>query len=170
MTGHALTLEDTGRVGDGAHGAGLTAYRAGAVGVAKGLLAVTLDGALIAFTFAHAADIDCIAAGESICLDDIANVVGSAVIEPEFPERLLRSNICFVEMAFHGFVDLIGLCVAVAQLDCIVAVVLNGLLLHNRAGADLNDSDRNDFSGFIENLGHADFLADDTFFHLSFLL
>ena len=41
----------------------------------------------------------------------------------------------------------------------------NGLLLHDGAGAGLDDGDRNDLAVGVEQLGHAQLLADDTFLH-----
>ena len=57
--------------------------------------------------------------------------------------------------------------VLVAQLNGVVAVLLLGLLLHDGAGARLDDGDRDHVARFIEDLRHADLLADDGLFHVS---
>ena len=53
-----------------------------------------------------------------------------------------------------------------SQLDGGIAVLLHGLLLHHGAGARLNDGDRDDLTGFVEDLGHTHLLADDGLFHV----
>ena len=67
-----------------------------------------------------------------------------------------------------GLVDLLGAHFAVAHLHGLVTVGLDGLLLHDGAGAGLNDGDRNDLAVGVEQLGHAQLLADDTFLHCCF--
>ena len=52
-----------------------------------------------------------------------------------------------------------------AQLDGIEAFFVHSLFLHNGAGAGFDDSDRDDLAGFIEDLRHADLLANDGFLH-----
>ena len=49
-------------------------------------------------------------------------------------------------MTLGGLVDLLGAHFAVAHLNSLVAVRLNGLLLHDGAGAGLDDGDRNDLA------------------------
>src|SRR5699024_1840000 len=53
-----------------------------------------------------------------------------------------------------------------SQLNGGVAVLFLGLLLHHGAGACLDDSDRDDLAGFIEDLGHAQLLADNGLLHV----
>ena len=53
-----------------------------------------------------------------------------------------------------------------SQLNGGVAVLFLGLLLHHGAGARLNDGDRDDLAGFIEDLGHTHLLADNGLLHV----
>ena len=53
----------------------------------------------------------------------------------------------------------------VTELDCFVSFLLLGHLLHDHAGAGFNDGDRNDLTSLVEDLRHADLLADDGFLH-----
>ncbi|MPM75191.1 hypothetical protein SDC9_122182 [bioreactor metagenome] len=53
-----------------------------------------------------------------------------------------------------------------AELHGVVAVFFRCLLLHDGAGAGLDDGDRDDLSGFVKDLRHADLLADNGLFHL----
>ena len=73
-------------------------------------------------------------------------------------------------MTLGRLVDLAGGDVAEAQLHGLVAVAFHGLLLHHGAGASLDHGDGNDLAVLIEQLSHAQFLADDTFLHFLFLL
>ena len=67
----------------------------------------------------------------------------------------------FVRVVLLG----VGLEVAEAQLNRCVAVIFNCLLGGDHTGACLDNSYGNNSSLFIENLCHADFLADDCFLH-----
>ena len=53
----------------------------------------------------------------------------------------------------------------VTELDCLVSFLLLGHLLHDHAGAGLDDGHGNDLASLIEDLRHADLLADDGFLH-----
>lgn len=57
MAGQDLALVYTAGSGVGAVGTGMSVHRAGTVGILQGVSAETLDYALIALTFADAADI-----------------------------------------------------------------------------------------------------------------
>ena len=69
-------------------------------------------------------------------------------------------------MALGGFRNLLDRDVAVTELYSLIAVALDGLLLHHDAGASLDDGDRHNLAVLIEELGHAQLLADNTFLHL----
>ena len=63
-------------------------------------------------------------------------------------------------MTHHGLVDSLYLNIAEAELNCLVAVVLDGLLHNDVAGTCFNYRYGNDISLFIEDLSHTDLLAD----------
>ena len=73
-------------------------------------------------------------------------------------------------MTLHRLVNSLYLYVAVAQLKCCIAVVLNSLLLYNDAGAGFHYCYRNNFSCLVEDLSHTDLLTDNAFLHFLFLL
>ena len=79
------------------------------------------------------------------------------------------SNICLLYTS-SCLVDLLGGNLAEAQLNSLVAIALDGLLLHDSAGTSLDDGDGNDLAVRVEQLGHTDFLADNAFNHFLFLL
>ena len=51
------------------------------------------------------------------------------------------------------------------ELNCVVAVILDRLLLCHRAGAGFNNGHRYNASVFKEDLGHTELLANNAFFH-----
>ena len=65
--------------------------------------------------------------------------------------------------------EVLFLSAAEAELYCIVAVVVDRLLLDDDAGTGLYYGDRNDLARLIKDLGHTDFLSDNAFFHFVFL-
>ena len=65
--------------------------------------------------------------------------------------------------------EVLFLSAAEAELYCIVAVVVDRLLLDDDAGTSLDNSYRNDVSDLVKDLGHTDFLSDNAFFHFVFL-
>ena len=115
---------------------------------------------------ANCDDVDLIASSENVSLEDIADVHAGNIVQTELTKGALRSDVCFVEVAFGCLVDLLGAHFAKAKLDCLIAVGLDGFLLHDGAGAGFDDGYRNDLAVFIKQLGHAQFLANDTFLHL----
>lgn len=135
---------------------------------------LTVDGTTVSgdftnietLTFAGADDVDLIASSENVSLEDIADVHAGNIVQTELTKGALRSDVCFVEVAFGCLVDLLGAHFAKAKLDCLIAVGLDGFLLHDGAGAGFDDGYGNDLAVFIKQLGHAQFLANDTFLHL----
>ena len=143
----------------------MTCNRAGAVALTQAVLAKALDNALIALALAGADNVNLVALCEDISLEDVADIDGSDVIKTELTQGALGSDVSLVEVTLGGLVDLLGAHFAVAHLNSLIAVRLNGLLLHDGAGAGLDDGDRNDLAVGVEQLGHAQLLADDTFLH-----
>ena len=144
----------------------MTGHRAGAVGFLQAMEVPTFDSACITFTFAGAGRVNAITHCEGVGLDDVADVVSAAIFKAELAKRFLRSDIRFVEVPFHGLGHLFQRDIAETDLDSLIAVVFEGLLLDNDARAGLNDRDRNDLAGSVEDLRHVDLLADDAFLHV----
>ena len=71
-------------------------------------------------------------------------------------------------MALHGLCQVLFLDVGEAQLNGIVAILGFRLLLCDGAGASLDHCYGNHLTGLIEDLRHADLLADDCFLQLQF--
>ena len=70
-----------------------------------------------------------------------------------------------VEVTLLRLGELLGGDFAVAELDGVVAFLVRRLLLDDDAGTGLYYGDRNDLARLIEDLRHADLLADDGFLH-----
>ena len=102
---------------------------------------------------------------EDISFDFVFYVILFRILKTELSNESLVRYASLVEVTLGGLVDLLGAHFAVAHLNSLVAVRLNGLLLHDGAGAGLDDGDRNDLAVGVEQLGHAQLLADDTFLH-----
>ena len=70
-----------------------------------------------------------------------------------------------IVVALLGLGELLFGDFAVAELDGFIAFLFPGHLLHDHAGAGFDDGDGNDLTGLVEDLRHADLLADDGFLH-----
>ena len=64
-------------------------------------------------------------------------------------------------MTSHGLVHVLGLDVAEADLDGVVAVGRLSFNLRDGAGASLDDRDGDDVIVLVPNLGHADLAAEN---------
>ena len=144
----------------------MAGHRAGAVALAQAMAVPALNGALVALALADAHDVDLVASGEHVSLQDVANVHGADVGQTELAQGLLGGHVGLIEVALGGLVHLLGGNFAVAQLHSLVAVALHGLLLHHGAGAGFDHGDGNDPTALVEQLSHAQLLADDTFDHV----
>ena len=139
--------------------------RAAAVGHRGAMAAAALDRAFIAVALADAGDVDLVADCENAGGDDVADVLLFCLLDSEFLQMLLHSDVSLLQMAGFRLGQLGFLNVLVAELDGGVAVFFGGLLLCHDAGACLDDGHRDDLAALIENLGHAHFFADDRFLH-----
>src|SRR5699024_4809695 len=101
-------LEHAGRGGGGAVRTGMTGHRAGAVALAQAVLAEALDNALVALALAGADNVDLVALGEDVRLEDVANVHGGDVLETELAQGALGGDVGLVEVTLGGLVDLLG--------------------------------------------------------------
>ena len=171
MTSLLLAREDPGRIGAGAHGTGVTVNGAAAVAGGGTALAEALDDAGVALALAGAGHVDLVALGEHVGLDHVTDFQLAGVGQTELFEVLDHAHAGLLQVACLGLAQLSLGHFAVTELDSVVAFLFLGHLLHDHAGAGLDDSDRNDLSGLVEDLRHADLLADDGFLHWeSFLL
>ena len=68
-------------------------------------------------------------------------------------------------MTFLRFVGVFHADLAKAELYSGIAIVFSGLFLDHYARAGFYNSYRDDLAVVVENLRHADFLTNDTFFH-----
>ena len=100
---------------------------------------------------------------EHIRLDDGAELQLAAVVEGELAQVLLGGNAGLVEMADFGLGQLLFSNVLIAQLDCLITILLGGLLLGDDTGARFDHGDRDHVAVFVEDLRHANFFADDCF-------
>ena len=166
MTGHLLAGHDAGRIGVGAHGTDGAVDRANAVGVALDVGVPALDNAGVALTLAGADDVDLVTSGEDISLDDVTDVHLFGLVQAELFQILLGGNASLLEVTLHGLVDLLVGQVLKTQLNRGVTVIFHSLLLHDGAGAGLDDGNRDHIALFVKDLCHADFLTDDCFLHV----
>ena len=170
MAGQALAGEHARRGRSGAVGTGVACHRAGAVALTQTVLTVALDNALVALALGNAHNVHLVALCEDISLQHVANVHCGNIFQTELAQGLLGGNVCLLEVTCSCLVDLLGGNLAEAQLNSLVAIALDGLLLHDGAGTSLDDGDGNDLAVRVEQLGHTDFLADNAFNHFLFLL
>ena len=165
MAGLLLAREDAGGIRAGAHGARVTVDRTAAVAGGGTALAKALDNAGVALALAGAGDVDLVALGEDVGLDGVADFELGAVSKTELLEVLHSADARLLEVAGFGLGELLlGHCL-VAELDGLVAFLVLGHLLDNRAGAGFDDGHGDDLAGLVEDLRHADLLADDGFLH-----
>ena len=76
-----------------------------------------------------------------------------------------RLHACLLEMPRFRFVDKPGANVAEPDLDSHIAVRFNTFELRDNAGACFYHGNRHDFSPVVEDLGHADFSAQNCVYH-----
>ena len=137
----------------------------GAAAVAHGsaLGAVALDNALIAVTLAGAGHVHEVALFEGVGLDDVAHVQLGGILQVKLAQVLLGCHAGLVQVAHLGLGQLALGNVLEAQLHGGVAFFFGCLLLHDNAGTRLDYGDGDHLAVFVEDLRHADFLADDRF-------
>ncbi len=166
VAGLMLARHDAGRIGARAHGARVTVDRAAAVGGGGAALAVTLDRAGIALALADAGDVDLLALGEDVGLHGVAHFQLAAVFQAEFFEVLEVGNAGLLQVALLGLGELALGDFLKAELDGFIAFLFLGHLLDDHTGAGLDDGDGDDTASLVEDLRHADLLANNGFFHV----
>ena len=137
----------------------------GAAAVAHGgaLGAPALDDALVAVALGGAGHVYEVTLLEGVGLDDVAGVELSGVLQVELAQVLLGGHASLVQVAHFGLGELPLGNVLIAQLNGVVAVLFGSLLLNDHAGTRLDNGDGDHLAVFVEDLRHANFLADDCF-------
>ena len=136
--------------------------------VVKNILANRRQGTQSALTFAGTGYVHLVPCCENVRFNKVAYIVSVDVFKTELTQSLLGGDIALGEMALHGLVHLVRLQVAEAHLNRVVAIGFNGLLLRNDTRAGFYNRYGDDLAVCVEDLRHADLLADDCFLH-SFL-
>ena len=165
MTCEFLSLIYAGRIGAGAQGTGVSGNGAGTVRFLQSGKVPALDGTGGSFTLAGADNVHFFAGGEDVGLQNVTHVQGADVVQTELFEHFLRRDVGFFEVTCVGFVGSGNFLVVEAELHGVVAVAVNGFLLNDCARAKFHNGDGNDVSLVVEDLRHAEFSADKTFFH-----
>ena len=164
-----LVLEDSGRRRVCTHRSDLTVNRSGTVCHFKNVGVPSLDRAGVSASLRDAGNVDLFACDEGIGGHHVSEIEISGVLEAELLQVFLRGNSCLFEMSLCGFARMLILRILECELHSFVTVGLGGLLLCYAAGAGLDNRNGDNESVFVENLGHAQLLSDDSFFH-DFLL
>ena len=160
----------------------LVTVELGAVAHRSSVLSESLDRALEAFTLCNCSSVDLVALCEDISLDLVAELIICSVFKFEFLYVLFDLYAGLVEVTLHRLAYAVAvsnfllaalvncgdacLRLAEADLNCFVAVVLNGLDLCYDTGACLENCYRDECSVFPEDLSHADLGSHNSFLHL----
>ena len=112
---------------------------------------------------AGSGDVHEVPGGKGVSLDDVAHAQFGGVLQVELLQVLLGGHARLVQVAQLRLGELALRNVLEAQLHGLVAVLLSRLLLHDHAGARLDDRDGDHMAVLVKNLGHAHFFADDRF-------
>ena len=85
------------------------------------------------------------------------------IVDPDLDQVAVWRHACPGEMAGHRLGHLHLRCLAVGDLDRVVTIALGGLDLDDATGSGLDDGDRNRLRIVVEDLRHAQLLAEDRF-------
>ena len=130
----------------------------------------SLDDARVAVTFGSSGNVNFVAFGEHVAGQFLSERVARAVCETEFTKVLFDGYACFLEVSGNRLVNSCFFDSAKADLHGFVTVVLFRLYLHNGARTCFHDRYGNDLAFCSKDLAHADFLTDDCFIHVKFIL
>jgi hypothetical protein len=122
--------------------------------------AVALDRALEALALRDAGDLDLVARGERVRLDDLADGELAGLVA-ELHDVLRRRGVVLLEVAELGLGDVLGLDRAERELDGLVAVVLLRADAGHVTRPGLEDGDALDAAVLQEELGHPELLGED---------
>ena len=148
----------------------MAVHRAGTMAHRGAACVPALDDAGVALTLGDTGYVNAIALSEHVSLDHVANLEHGAILKAELLEVLLHRVAGLLQVAELRLVELLLLDVCKAHLNGVIAFLLLGLELGHDAGTCLDDGDRDDLALSVEDLGHANLLADDCFLHTFFLL
>ena len=165
MTCADLAREDAGGIGARAHRTCVTVNRTAAVAGGSSLSAPALDNAGVALTLGDACDVNLVALGKNVRLDNVADVESGAILEAELLEVLFKGNARFFKVTLFRLGELALRLILITELNGLIALFFSGLLLDNDVGTGFNNGYRNDVARLIEDLRHADLFADDSFLH-----
>ena len=142
MSRHAFTLEYLARIRTSTVGTLMTMeFRT--MSHRSSVLAVSLDRALETFTFGNSGCIHLIAVSEDVSFDLVLYRILFCVLETELADESLVGNTCLVEVSLNRFANQFVSLVYKTNLNCFVAIVLNGLNLGYYTRASLKNGYRN---------------------------
>ena len=125
-----------------------------------------LDDAGVALALADAGDIHFVAFGEDVGKHSVAYVIRRNIVQPELFQVFLHADAGFLQVAGFRLAQLFLGDIRKTQLNGIKAFFVRSFLLHNGAGAGLDDGDRDHLACLVKDLRHADLLADNGLFHV----
>src|SRR5262245_3818932 len=161
----ALALHDARRIRRGADRAGLLAGGR-TVRCVPGDELVALDDARESAALRHALHVHVLALLEDRDRQALPDLVGglrvSAIIGAELAHVARRRQVALRELPEHRARETKFLVGAEAELDRGVAVLVRRAHLGHRARPGLNDRDGKDVALLVEQLGHADLLANES--------
>src|SRR4051794_7006841 len=158
--GHAQALEHAAGGGRATDGARRPVLALGAVRGAQAAEAVPLHDTGGALALAGADDVDLRDALEHLGGQLLADLVRRGVLRAQLDQVPARRHTRLGEVPTLGLVHLAGVDLAEAELDGRVAVHLGGAHLGDHARARLDDGHRHDAVVLVEDLGHAQLLAE----------
>ena len=104
VTWHMFSFENLARIGASAVGTCMTMIFRTVSHRSSGL-AMSLDGALEAFTFGNCSSIDVISCCKDVSLDFLSNLILAGIVKSELFYKSFYSYTSFIEVAFLRFVD-----------------------------------------------------------------
>lgn len=110
---------------------------------------------------ALAGDVDVLPGLEGVGEDLLAEGVLGGVVGADLGEVTARRDVVLAEVVAQGLVDLARVDLPVAELDGGVAVLLRSADPGHHARTGLDDGDRDHPVRLVEDLGHAELLAQD---------
>ena len=141
----------------------MTVNRAGTVGFLQTGSVETLDNACVALALGSAGDVYEVALNEHVSLDNVAELEHRAVLETELLQVLLQGVASLLQVTLLRLVQASFLNILKTELYSIVAVLLLGLELSYNARTCFDYGAGDNLAVSVEDLGHADLLADDCF-------
>src|SRR5690606_7172867 len=129
--------------------------------------AVALHDTGDALALALASDVDVLAGFEGVIPQLLADLVIARVVRAALREVAARRDVVLTQVVAERLVDLPRVDLPVAELDGGVAVLLGGADAGHHARTGLDHGHRNQPVVRVEDLGHAELLAQDALDRLS---